>query len=229
MNKVSSQDRRALIRLASEMPVGSQVRRAILAGLQKVSMEHASEKALKQYLKDHPNADPKKHTVKGDKDKGDDAKPPSKVKRPSEEDFDEAWDVLDEAFAPRKTKAAVTHLGEGGSLSVASLDNLSKALEGLEGDDKKKVEGIAKFVKAEKEKMEFISSVAGDMADSLPDISKRTLKDLAKGGQKMSVVDLEELIEDGDAQSKSWGPDEKKAWATVKAHAEAEAKWWKEQ
>ena len=146
MNKVSTQDRSRLIRLASQMPVGSQTRRAILAGLQKVSMEHASEKALKQYLKDHPNADPKNHTV--NEDKGD-AKIPSKVKRPSEGDFDEAWDILDEAFASKKTKGAVTHLGEGGTLSAASLDNLSKALEELEGDDKKKVEGIAKFVKAE--------------------------------------------------------------------------------
>jgi len=37
MNKISSQDRKALIRLASTMPVGSDARRAILAGLSKTS------------------------------------------------------------------------------------------------------------------------------------------------------------------------------------------------
>lgn len=37
MNKVSAQDRKALIRLASTMPVGSEERRAILAGLSKTS------------------------------------------------------------------------------------------------------------------------------------------------------------------------------------------------
>ena len=36
MNKVSAQDRKALIRLASSMPVGSAERRAILVGLSKV-------------------------------------------------------------------------------------------------------------------------------------------------------------------------------------------------
>lgn len=229
MNKVSTRDRSRLIRLASQMPVGSDVRRAILAGLQKVSMEHASEEARKQYLKDHPKADPKNHTVGKGNGGGGGAKPPGKVDRPSAEDFDKAWDVLDEALASKNAKAAVEHLGEGGALSVASLDNLSKALEGLEGDDKKGVEGIAKFVKAEKEKMEFISSVASEMSDAFDGFPKKTLKDLAKGGQKMSVVGLEELIEDGDAQSTSWGPDEKKAWAIVKAHAEAEVKYWRDQ
>ena len=37
MNKVSSQDRRRLIRLAYQMPVGSQGRRAIVSGLSKTS------------------------------------------------------------------------------------------------------------------------------------------------------------------------------------------------
>ena len=37
MNKISTQDRKTLIRLASSMPVGSAERRAVLAGLSKTS------------------------------------------------------------------------------------------------------------------------------------------------------------------------------------------------
>jgi len=61
---LTASDRTALIRLAYEMPRGNQERRAILAGLKRVAMEHASEDAMKEYLKKHPGADPKNHTVK---------------------------------------------------------------------------------------------------------------------------------------------------------------------
>ena len=59
MNKVSSQDRRRLIRLASQMPVGSEGRRAILAGLSKTSgikeqyiaiLAKAADKHLSRYM-----------------------------------------------------------------------------------------------------------------------------------------------------------------------------------
>lgn len=59
MNKVSSQDRRRLIRLASQMPVGSDARRAILAGLSKTSgiadqyiaiLAKAADKHLSRYM-----------------------------------------------------------------------------------------------------------------------------------------------------------------------------------
>jgi hypothetical protein len=39
MNKISTQDRKALIRLASSMPVGSAERRAVLAGLSKTGFD----------------------------------------------------------------------------------------------------------------------------------------------------------------------------------------------
>ena len=46
MNKLSSQDRSALIRLASSLPAGDQTRKAILAGLQKTAADSpALEKA----------------------------------------------------------------------------------------------------------------------------------------------------------------------------------------
>lgn len=61
---LTAADRSALIRLASTMPKGDTTRRAILAGLERIALEFASEAALKKYLKEHPNADRKNHTVK---------------------------------------------------------------------------------------------------------------------------------------------------------------------
>lgn len=49
MNKISTQDRSALIRLASQMPKGSEMRRAILAG---ISLVAADDKKVKVRRKD---------------------------------------------------------------------------------------------------------------------------------------------------------------------------------
>ena len=54
--------KRSLVRLAYGMPQGDQNRRVLI----RMAMEHASEDAMRQYFKDHPGADPKKHTVKKD-------------------------------------------------------------------------------------------------------------------------------------------------------------------
>lgn len=78
---LTSSDRSALIRLASTLEKGSPERRAILAGLERIAMEFASEKALKKYLKEHPNADPKSHTVK---DEGSSARPVGLLKEVGE-------------------------------------------------------------------------------------------------------------------------------------------------
>lgn len=59
MNKISTQDRKTLIRLASSMPVGSAERRAVLAGLSKTSgieeqyiaiLAKAADKHLGRYM-----------------------------------------------------------------------------------------------------------------------------------------------------------------------------------
>lgn len=52
--------RSKLIRLAHSKPK----LRGHLLPLLKSAMEHSTEEELKTYLKDHPNADPKNHTVK---------------------------------------------------------------------------------------------------------------------------------------------------------------------
>lgn len=51
MNKISSKDRSALIRLASSLPAGDPSRKAILAGLKKASLElsYASREELAEF------------------------------------------------------------------------------------------------------------------------------------------------------------------------------------
>jgi hypothetical protein len=79
---LTATDRSALIRLASSMEKGSPERKVILASLPRFAMEHASEEALKKYLKDHPNMTDKqksKHTVsKGEGEGGADGDDVSK-------------------------------------------------------------------------------------------------------------------------------------------------------
>src|SRR3972149_4358253 len=55
--------RSQVIRLASALPSGDPLRQSILACLIKVGKEFPSEEARQEYLKEHPKADPKKHTV----------------------------------------------------------------------------------------------------------------------------------------------------------------------
>ena len=71
LRTLTASDRSILTRLASSLPTGSRERRAILAGLAKRATEFSSKEELAKYLKDHPNADPKNHSVK-ESDKGGD-------------------------------------------------------------------------------------------------------------------------------------------------------------
>lgn len=48
------------------MPPGNRHRKVLI----RMAMEHSSPEALKKYLKDHPKADPKNHTVKKDSENG---------------------------------------------------------------------------------------------------------------------------------------------------------------
>ena len=63
MKKLSSIDRTALIRLASSLPRG-ETRRVLLSAILKVGTEFATKDALDAYLKEHPNADRSKHSIK---------------------------------------------------------------------------------------------------------------------------------------------------------------------
>lgn len=51
--------------------------------LAREAKEFPTEKALKQYLEEHPKADPKQHTVKGEKPKGEKKDQPKKKKGPA--------------------------------------------------------------------------------------------------------------------------------------------------
>jgi len=76
MNKLSSQDRDSLIRLAFYLPNGDKTRRAVLAGLSKISREFPSSQSLQEYLSKHPRADEKRHSVR--EPKNENTKKPSK-------------------------------------------------------------------------------------------------------------------------------------------------------
>jgi len=83
-------------------------KRELIKAALRFAMEHSSPEALKQYLKDHPNADPKKHTVKSksdseksDSEKSDSEKSDSgKSKKPktSVKDAQKAFDDAKAAY-----------------------------------------------------------------------------------------------------------------------------------
>ena len=122
---ITASDRKSLIRLASGLPKGSQERRAILEGLLKVGMEHASEEARKKYLKEHPGADPKNHTVSdgGGKDKGGGG-----MDDPNSLSDDDVKQLFD---------AGLHDKGEWDDVIAPSLKVLEKAISegGVSGDD----------------------------------------------------------------------------------------------
>ena len=63
MFKISSSEKSALIRLASTFQRGSENRRELLAFL-KEAREFPNQKALDKYLRDHPGADRRNHSVR---------------------------------------------------------------------------------------------------------------------------------------------------------------------
>ena len=88
--------RLSLTKLAYENP---SLRSAILP-LVKSAMEHSSPEARKQYLKDHPNADPKNHTVKK---QDSDSKSNENGGFKSKADLDKAIDKLDDEIYDMKS------------------------------------------------------------------------------------------------------------------------------
>lgn len=86
----------AVIKLAKEVP---ELRKHLVPLLQKVGMEFPTEEARKKYMEEHPKADPHKHTVKKDKDKGDKKEGPKPSgKKTKIHDIYSGHPVLQEAF-----------------------------------------------------------------------------------------------------------------------------------
>lgn len=87
MEKISRSDRSSLIRLAGTLPKGDESRRAILASLTRVAIEFNTQEALSAYLKDHPDADRSKHSVKKiEKDTG---PAPKGWRRPNQKELED--------------------------------------------------------------------------------------------------------------------------------------------
>lgn len=104
--------RESLVRLASALPKGSSERKGVL----KVAREFATEDALKKYLKDHPNADPKKHSVKKKEDSGSsssESKPtPGSLLDVDEKGFADPTPASDAEIEGFKKLPAVQNLGK---------------------------------------------------------------------------------------------------------------------
>lgn len=90
-----------ILKIAARLPRGSEIRRALLHTLAK---DFGSQEALDAYLKEHPKADPKNHTVTesgagGGKGEGDDGKDTSKGNF-SDDDLKELGQILDDSGGP---------------------------------------------------------------------------------------------------------------------------------
>lgn len=64
---LTASDHSVLLRLAASLPKGDATRKVVLAGLSKVGREFPNQKRLTEYLKEHPNADKSKHSVRDPK------------------------------------------------------------------------------------------------------------------------------------------------------------------
>jgi hypothetical protein len=160
MQKFASSDRSTLIRLASAMPNGNETRRAILAGLTRVAIEFDTKEALEKYLKDHPDADPKNHSLK--KEEGGGKEKEQKVKK-------EIGRMVGNIF--KKTS-------KNGKKAVEQLvENLKANMDGLSQEEVDKVwkesfdELEAKFKENSEAKKKEAINAYGKGYESDPDAS----------------------------------------------------------
>lgn len=124
-------NRTAALKLAASLPKGDELRRALLARLIE-SKEHATEEAREKYLKEHPDADPRNHTVKQKDDKGGKSEKPHK-----------AQGKFDKAMKRYKQEKG----GTSGP-AQAAIKAVEKALSsGSEGDAQKAVAAYEAFDK----------------------------------------------------------------------------------
>jgi hypothetical protein len=81
--------------------------------VEKQGKVHATPEAREKYLKEHPKADPNKHTVKGDKDKGKDKgkdDKPKGIQRPSEDKVFKGKDVT--KMSPKEKNAVIDQIAK---------------------------------------------------------------------------------------------------------------------
>ncbi len=232
--KISSADKVSLIKLASVLPQGSSERKQVL----KFAREFATEESLKKYLKDHPNADPKKHSVK----KKDDSGSSSSDKKPTPGSL---LDVDEKGFAD-PTPASEAEIE--GFKNLPAIKNLGKInLSIIAGDDKKITKGDltrAAHVAAHIEKGLADSADyckvnppacegnLGITRDNMPQVMEKPVKQMLKSDEEhiktdefkdkdKKKVSFDQLDEKTQAKlRKGWAEDRKKGQAAVDAGAD---------
>ena len=124
--------RQAVIKLAKDKP---ELRKHLIPILRKVAIEFPNEEALKEYMKEHPDADPHNHSVKKEEPKKEGPKQ-EKVEDPTESEIEEA----------SKDRRILDKLVDGGYLSEDDTD-VDEVL-----DETDKYNAIVKYLKDQKRK-----------------------------------------------------------------------------
>jgi len=168
--------RKQLLHVAHSLPQGSEERKRVLA-LLKESMEHDSPEALKQYLKDHPDADKSKHTVK--KDDGGEKKDEGK-KEISKEQATAAKglkDALGSGHAKRikpevreKLTKAIEQMESTGSPPDDIRKTFREALDSLL--PARKIPAVKEFMTSLKSQFKALDVPKAEPSKPKPDISK---------------------------------------------------------
>lgn len=122
-------------------------RKVVARFVERVGMEHPSEEARKTYLKDHPDADPKNHSVKKDKGGGggsgggaeaDVSKAESRSKETTKhfEDMKDLKKKVENAdpSAKKKFDKAYDKLYESGEAASKAAEKLVKKFDGVKGE-----------------------------------------------------------------------------------------------
>jgi hypothetical protein len=214
VKSITASDRAALIRLASGLPKGSETRRAILSGLSKVAMEHATEEARKKYLKEHDGADPSKHTVKKKDDKGkskDDDKGKSKSKGGVAKTMKDIADTFDRVGDELKD------LAEGGKpfsetvgrvLRELKSDDARKQIKSFSDKEKASIEAVVKSledIQKAQDEIGYLTSFEG--IDS--DVKKAVgMLENGRGDAKDAKAVLDWLDSVGEKDLKEWFKDD---------------------
>lgn len=133
--------------------------RVVARFLAKTAMEHATPEAMRSYLHDHPDADPKNHKVKKDKggggSTGDTSADSSKAESRSKETgklHDEMKSLKSKVenadpSAKKKFDRAYDKLHENGEAAAKSAEKLLKKFEGAEGEAGHAVELLSHAVR----------------------------------------------------------------------------------
>jgi hypothetical protein len=145
-------------------------------------MEHGSPEALKKYLHDHPNADPKNHTVS----KGDGGGDADKAKS----------DKSDKAKSfQSKAKSSWAHSATINDKVKKQVDRLEKLVSGYKTADPKKAKEVAEKMESDAKSSLSNLEVSLNHSESAHNLSGKDKKALEEA--KKAVSELKKTVDKG--------------------------------